>query len=197
MTTTCGAPARPTVRNATVSQGREDGACLKTHKNTCEHGRTHHAHPSTHAGVHFTSSAFRGSRAARADDTALCHRRRSCARVDGEVHRACRACIARRHRGRAAHYQWLARRLVEVPRQGFPKLWAVISGRSKCKHNETRQSARDTDSTRAAVTGGLQAGRAQRTQRARALDELAPKSRSSASRALPVSDSVCRAGSGV
>ena len=70
-------------------------------------------------------------------------------------------------------------------------------GRSKCKHNETRQSARDTDSTRAAVTGGRQAGRAQRTQRARALDELAPKSRSSASRALPVSDSVCRAGSGV
>ena len=91
----------------------------------------------------------------------------------------------------------VARRLVEVPRQGFPKLWAVISGRSKCKHNETRQSARDTDSTRAAVTGGRQAGRAQRTQRARALDELAPKSRSSASRALPVSDSVCRAGSGV
>ena len=73
-------------------------------------------------------------------------------------------------------------------------------GRSKCKHTsttKTRQSARDTDSTRAAVTGGLQAGRAQRTQRARALDELAPKSRSSASRALPVSDSVCRAGSGV
>ena len=196
MTTTCGAPARPTVRNATVSQGREDGACLKTHKNTCEHGRTHHAHPSTHAGVHFTSSAFRGSRAARADDTALCHRRRSCARVDGEVHRACRACIARRHRGRAAHYQWLARRLVEVPSQGLPELCAMVVVPS-ANTTKTRQSARDTDSTRAAVTGGLQAGRAQRTQRARALDELAPKSRSSASRALPVSDSVCRAGSGV
>ena len=81
-------------------------------------------------------------------------------------------------------------------RGATPRLWA---GRRSFQVQTQRKPARApvTRSTRAAVTGGRQAGRAQRTQRARALDELAPKSRSSASRALPVSDSVCRAGSGV